>query len=739
MTGEYTGLSASAAEDTAQKAAALFCDEIERRTGIRPEMKSKADEPCIAFCVDGNLTDKDSFRIFTMDRTIVLTASGIRGLIYAYSMFLRKTEYRDGRIVLVEPIDGDYAPDKTIRGHQLGYRTISNTYDAWTPAQYRRYYLDMMAFGSNTVEHIPARGDGSTNVLMQSDADEMCVQGSAIADEFDLDVSLWIPNDSLPIAESTSVRREIFERCPRLNVVFPPGGDPGDYPADAFLQRVTSISRALKEVKPHAQMWPSAQAPHSVPDWGEAFMTEMQRRPVEIDGIITGPNRAFPIDELRRRLPIDYPIRLYPDITHNVRCEYPVHALHDDWHYALASTLSRECINPRPQEYRLIHTLTRRYVVGSVSYSEGVNDDVNKMVWADMDFDPNRPLYESLLDYARLFIWQAPAAKIADGILALEMNWIGDPAENPHIEATYTLFHTLETDIPHLLDNWRFCQLLFRSICDLYVRRRRAFDLQLLKAARCEMRRMRLERAETILHTEYPRDVTDLRIRLDDLAQRLFYLIGMQLDVSRFGASHWERGATLETIDLPVTDKAFYLNRLDYAKALPADRIDSFIIGLLDRNLISGDRYYYSFAEHGLDAPGEAQTPDFYMDFQGDRPNVNNGTIPMAQLKLFDHFSFRCKLSGFTNGDYMLRVSYSSRKTDSVTAHRVSLDGRTLYCGKQYGGEKNPQFDRDYLAPGTETATYRIPADYFTNGCAELVIEEPTVGVMLSEFWILPA
>ena len=261
----------------------------------------------------------------------------------------------------------------------------------------------------------------------------------------------------------------------------------------------------------------------------------------------------------------------------------------------------------------------------------------------------------------------------------------------------------------------------------------------MIKAARYEMRRMRLEQAETILRTEYPREVTELRARLDDLAQRLFYLIGMQLDVSRFGASHWERGATLETIDLPVTDKAFYLNRLDYAKALPADRIDSFIIGLLDRNLISGDRYYYSFAEHGLDAPGEAQTPDFYMDYQGDRPNVNNGSIPMSQLKLFDHFSFRCRLSGFTKGDYMLRVSYSSRKTDSVTAHRVSLDGRTLYCGKQYGGEKDPQFDRDYLAPGTETATYRIPADYFTNGCAELVIEEPTVGVMLSEFWIFPA
>ena len=739
MTVEYTGLSVVAADAIERQAAELFCDEIDRRTGIRPAVTDKEVEPCVCFSLSGDLDSLDAFCIYTIGRTITFVAAGIRGFIYAYSMFLRKTEYTDSRILLVEPIDAMYCPDKMIRGHQLGYRTISNTYDAWTPKQYRRYYLDLMAFGCNTVEHIPACGGGAPNALMKTDADDLCVQACAIADGFDLDVSLWVPNDSLSVEETTAVRKALFEKCPRLNVVFPPGGDPGDYPADAFMERVKSISRALKESKPHAQMWPSAQAPHSVPDWGEVFLSQMQQHPVEIDGIITGPNRAFPIDELRRRLPIEYPIRLYPDITHNVRCEYPVHALRDDWHYALASTLSRESINPRPQEYRLIHTLTRRYVVGSVSYSEGVNDDVNKMVWSDMDYDPNRPLYDTLTDYARCFIWEAPASRIADGILALEMNWIGDPAENPQIEATYALFDSLVKDTPVLLENWRFCQLLFRSACDVYVRRRRLFDKGLLKQAERPMRKLNIPKAEAILRTPYPDDVQRLRGLLDDLAARLFEQIGMQLDVARYGASQWERGATLETIDLPVTDKEFYLNRLDYAKTLSQDRLDSFICGLLDRNTISRDRYYFSFAEHGLEALGETQTPDFYMDFQGDRPNVNDGSIPMSQLKLFDHYSFRCKLSGFTQGDYKLRVSYSSRKTEGVTAHRVSLDGRVLYCGPQYGGEKDPQFDRDYLAPGTETATYLIPADFFTNGCAQLVIEEPTVGVMLSEFWIYPA
>ena len=128
------------------------------------------------------------------------------------------------------------------------------------------------------------------------------------------------------------------------------------------------------------------------------------------------------------------------------------------------------------------------------------------------------------------------------------------------------------------------------------------------------------------------------------------------------------------------------------------------------------------------------------MDFQGDRPAVNDGSIPMCQLKLYDHYSFRCKLSGMTPGqDYKLRVSYSSRKSAEATDHTVTVSGKVIYCGNQYGGEKDEKFDKYYLAPNTETATYDLPAELFTNGCADIVINEPHVGLMMSEFWVLKA
>ena len=64
-------------------------------------------------------------------------------------------------------------PDKVIRGHQIGYRTTPNTYDAWSYEDYRRYYLDMMFFGTNIVEHIPyERGISKKNRLMKYDEEE---------------------------------------------------------------------------------------------------------------------------------------------------------------------------------------------------------------------------------------------------------------------------------------------------------------------------------------------------------------------------------------------------------------------------------------------------------------------------------------------------------------------------------------------------------------------------------------
>lgn len=719
-----------------QKAAELFSEEIKARTGAFPMLCGAKEEANFIFETDSEIC-RDGYKILCGDDAVSIFASGIRGFIYGYGMFLRKIVSLCGVPALAEDITGSYAPDKAIRGHQVGYRTTPNTYDAWSYEDYRRYYLDMMYFGTNTVEHIPyEKGVSRRNRLMKYDEEEFLVEASRMADEYDLDVSLWHPNNDGETVEQAAERRgNIYKTLPRLNVVFPPGGDPGEFYPDEFVLRCREISKALKKVHPNAQMWPSAQQPHSIPTWGEEFIEEMEKLPEEIDGVITGPNHAFDLETLRRRLPSKYPIRLYPDITHNVRCEYPVHFDRDDWHFALTTGLSRECTNPRPREYRLIHRLTRRYVVGSVSYSEGITDDVNKMVWADMDYFPDCDLRTSLLDYARLFFYGADAEKIADGILALELNWQCDPAENPTIETTLALFEGFAEEYPFLSENWRFLQLLMRAKCDWVLRSRRLFELDLIKLAKREIENGSLENAKKILETDFSEKYKKERADITDLAQKLFELIGLQSDVENYCADNWERGAILETMDLPVTDRKWLLGRLEYSKDMP-DAAE-FMKKAVNRNKVRSDEYYFSVALNGLEECGTSQTGEIYMNFQGDRPDVNTGAMPTAMFKVYDNLTFKCKVGGLDyDGDYRLTVTFQSKKNEALSGFKITANGAVIYQGKQFGGEKNAEYDKAMLAPGFETASYVIPKNVIHNGCIDLEFSEPVMGVMFCEFRI---
>lgn len=726
------------ANEKSAKAAEILINEINSRINKRPELcdsRSKAD---VLFEINESIS-RDGYSVLVDNNRIILSASGTRGFIYAVGMLLRKIVLVNGEIALVSDISGDYEPDKAIRGHQIGYRTTPNTYDAWSYEDYARYYLDMMFFGTNTVEHIPyERGVSNRNRLMKYDEEDFLVEASKMADELDLDVSLWHPNnDGETVEQAVERRRKLYARVPRLDVVFPPGGDPGEFPPEEFVLRCTEISKALKAEHPNAQMWPSAQQPHSFPDWGERFIEEMEKLPEEIDGVITGPNKAFEIDELRRRLPSKYPIRLYPDITHNLRCEYPVHFDRDDWHFAFAAGLSRECTNPRPREYRQIHRATRRYVIGSVSYSEGVSDDVNKMVWADMDYFPDCDLRETLLDYCRLFFFGADAEKLADGIMMLEHNWECDPAENPVLDKTLELFNELRRDYPFLSNNWRYLQLLLRAECDWILRHRRVFELNLIRKAEKAAEKGDLELVREILSADFEAEYKGVRAEIDEIAKILFDIIGMQLDIEHYCANNWERGAILETIDLPVTDRSWLLNRLEYS-AGTSDPV-SFMRRAFNRNKVDADEYYFSVAQNGLAECGVAQTGEVYMNIQGDRPNVNNGSMPTCMFTVYDNLTFKCKIGGLTHdGDYLLTVTYANKKNGSEK-HKISVNGFVIYEGKQFGEFVNPEYDREMLAPGFETAGCIIPRNMIVNGCIELELSEPSMGVMFSEFRITKA
>lgn len=709
--------------EKAKFAAELFAEEIEIRTSKKPLVFDKKTGDCYVELKLVDESESEDFSIEHEKEKITVTAHRLRGLIYGYSVFLRKCRVIDGELVLTKDISGKYSPYMPIRGHQLSYTDMNNTYETWGEKQYERYIRDLMMFGTNTVEACLGDDEKHTD-LMKYSFEEITKIKSQICERLDINFSIFCAYAKrLSDEESSDYFCGCCHNIPKFNFYFPPGGDPGDLQAEDFFVRCKKIKKDLQKEFPDIELWPSAQAPHQYADWGKRFIKEMAKMPEEIDGLIYGPNHPFTLDEMRRFVDVKYPIRYYPDICHNLRCEIPVHFDRDDWHYAYASTLSREAINPRPSEYRLIHRLTKQYVCGSVSYSEGVNDDVNKFVFGALDFDPDADLREILRDYARAFFYGEDCEKIVDVIFGMEQSWNGDPAENWSVENVYRALIEMKSD--KLMKNWRYVLFLFRASCDKIVRDRRIFELDLIDDARTQIRKGNIELAKEILSTDFDEEYKDLRAELFPLAEKLFNLIGMQLDVEHFGGMNVERGCVLDTIDMPVTDRNYLFNKI---KSHPDS---DYLAEIFDRNRVEKDEYYFSFAEHGFEVCGK-QKGEFYMNFQGD--DNADARLPMCITKVYDHFNFNCNVAGLTGGDYELRVTYKSRPNEKINHHKITVNSNVIYDGPQFGGRRDGEYEKKFLADGYQSIVYDVPKDFLQNGCAELEITEPLDGFMISEF-----
>ncbi|MBP3442196.1 MAG: hypothetical protein J6L62_05260 [Clostridia bacterium] len=710
------------------KAAEFFAEEIEIRTSHLPEITNKVPAGNFVSLSIENESESEEYTVRHDEDKIFITAHRLRGLIYGFAEFLKKAIYENDKIFLIKDISIKRKPSMQIRGHQLSYTDMNNTVDMWSKAEYERYIRDLMLFGTNMVEaDSGVREEKST--LMRFSQKEMLVAMSEICVDYDIDLSVWHELWSKDSDEETlNKMHKLYDDLPKLDVLFPPGGDPGDMQGEAFVQRCIKMKRELRKVFPKIQMWPSAQAPHEYPDWGERFVKEMAKCPEEIDGIIYGPNHAMPLDELRRKIDKRYPIRLYPDIGHNVRCETPVHFDRDNWHYALASTLSREAVNPRPSEYRLYHRMTRQYAVGSVTYSEGVNDDLNKFVWGAMDLDFNYDLREMVQDYCRTFFPGADTDTIAELIISLEQNWSCDPKENGTIQASFDGFVAVAEEYPDLMKNWRFVLHLFRAYCDKLVRDRRIFETELINEAEILIRKGNVDGAVKVLSTDFSDEYKLNRQKIDEYAELLFNQIGIQLDVEHYHGMKWERGCTLMTIDNPVTDRRYLLEKLS--------KNPENALNLIDRNKVDHDEYYFSFAEHGFEVCGK-QKGEFYMNFRGD---MNfDAELPMCMTKVYDHFNFETTVAGLTASDYKLRITYKTNLNEEIIHHKVTVNGNVIHDGKQYGGMRDEEFEKLYLADDYVSIVYYIPEKFIVNGSVTLEITEPIDGFMISEFWFVKA
>lgn len=568
-------------------AATILTEEVARRTGLKwavtdqwparaaaiIALSTKAAAPAWAERIPATAREPDAlgraegFSVRVQEAandqppTIFVTGTDSRGVLFGAGKLLRSLEWGDGAVSLSTGFRADLSPRVPIRGHQLGYRARANSWDAWTPAQFDQYIRDLVVFGANAVENIPFE-DSKPSVLMPIPRDEMNLAMSEICARYDVDYWLWVPVEfKVPDPDKgrdfLKRQEELYGRCPRIDGVFVPGGDPGSNTARDLMPYVRDMGLLLRKHHPQARIWVSLQgfSPSNVDDFYEYLAKE---KPDWLGGVVMGPSSP-PLESTRARLPKNYRLRWYPDITHIVRCQYEVPWLDP----AFGATLGREPVNPRPVDYTAVYRAGYSFTDGFLTYSDGIHDDFNKNLWSQLGWEPERDPREIAIEYARYFFRPDLAEPAADALFALESDWRGSLAENSSVDGTLLLWQRLEDRLPAGKRDWRFDMHLMRAYYDAYTRHRLLYETDLEKEALAALgeagrrgvapalgtAREILNRATTrLVHKEW-------YDKLDALAESLFHSIGYQTRVERYHASGSERAAVMDFVNYPLNDR----------------------------------------------------------------------------------------------------------------------------------------------------------------------------------------
>jgi len=508
---------------------------------------------------------KEGYRIYHENNNgkdiLWITAADARGILYGIGKFLRMAEMEEGQILLANKVDFSSSPEYSIRGHQFGYRNTANSWDAWTVEQFDQHFREQVLFGANSFENIPFQ-DTASSVHFKVNPQKMEIYLSEICNKYDADYWVWTPAPSdltLKNAHQKGLEKQeaFFAASPRLDGVFVPGGDPGDNHPSDLMPYLKDLATILHKYHPNAGLWVSLQGfEKEKVDYFFDYLEE--KDPDWLKGLVNGPSSP-PIDIERKRLPKKYMHRSYPDITHSVRCQYPV----EKWDQAFALTLGREGPNPQPLFYTKIHNKDAVYTDGFLSYSDGSHDDVNKVLWSQLGWDSKSDIRKIIVDYCRFYFGSKVAEASADGIFALEQNWVGPAKDNKGIAKTLTLWQKLEVENPKLAKNWRWQQLVMRAYYDAYIQNRLLYEKQLeldaykiLAEAKIIGADKAMDKASKLMQKADKELVSqDLKEKVFQYAEDLFQSIGAQTSVEKYHARSAERGAIIDFIDYPLNNR----------------------------------------------------------------------------------------------------------------------------------------------------------------------------------------
>jgi hypothetical protein len=687
-----------------------------------------------------------------------------RGMLFGLGQLLRKSDWMPGHIRLGLQ-STCVAPAMPVRGHQLGYRSKNNTYDGWNGAQFEQYVRDLAVFGTNTIELLPpVTDDAPSSPLFPEPALKMMIEVSGLLRRYGLRCSVFYPAMAKSYADPVTVGREldawegVLRQLPEVDELFVPGGDPGHMAPDLLFSFLGQLAPRLHRHHPTATIWVSAQGFDAAQM--EAFYRLVDERPSWLSGIVFGPQSRDSFYTQRARIPSDIPMRLYPDIAHTAHSQFPV----PRWDPSFALTEGREPIDPRPQaETRIFERFNSgvggrpgvNQQIGFVTYSEGINDDVNKFIWTALGVDPRSTPAETLADYARWFAGYQLGPTLlpgfATGLQDLERNWKGPLETNASIPSTLDLFRHIERAAPEAArNNWRVQLALYRAWFDAYEQvrarteaRRESDALTFLKQARGLGSERALAAADQALQPVHSPDRkrAAMRARIDALGGALFNSIRLQLSVARYHASAVERGANLDTLDVSLNDRFWLSRRFDEIRKLrdERDRLRAIDALLAYEHPVPGT-YYDDLGEPGHEPhlvrpPSDREDPDL-------RHEPQDG---IADVRPDDGWRRSWVTYAASLYDEALVLAYDHLDTQAHYRLRVTYAGEDYTLPMRLVANDHFEIHPPRLrASNPETVEFEIPLEATAGGSLKLAWTRPPGGggsgrgAQVAEVWLIP-
>lgn len=432
----------------AQRASTLLARELNERSGVTAGTDEDADLT-ITLDLDPGI-GAEGFTISEGDaRQITITGSDDKGLLYGVGKFLRGCDYGQGEFTPT-PWRGTSVPKGTLRGIYFATH-FNNWHEVATDAERRRYVESLALWGTNSlVVHYPDQWlsgiDDPKSRAWIAKMKRLMTDARAVGMKVGL---LYIINagytstpENLRAVEGKGCggHRLICPRQPKgrklltknwadlMNAFADPGLDlvvswPYDeggcnctqcapWGSNGYLKLSRDFSTLVRDRHPRARMILSTwcfdiAAKQQVPYRENGEYAALGKALAEdsgwVDGLMIDAHHAFPEYPLKPEFARGLPMVNFAEIS--MFGQYP-------WGGFGA--------NPLPQRLQRLWNPAKHRLTGGFPYSEGIYEDLNKILCSQLYWAPDKPTVETVREYIAYEYSHAVVDPVAKAIDLLE-------------------------------------------------------------------------------------------------------------------------------------------------------------------------------------------------------------------------------------------------------------------------------------------------------------------------------